>query len=367
MANERQDLERLRAAIERENAGWKPGETSVSKLSSEEQQKRLGALPPPGVTLQDLEREGESSRARVMAEERFAGAPAAYDLRNVGGNNFITSIKDQGACGTCVGFGTCAAIEGSIRVALNNPTLAVDLSEAHLFFCLGQADGTTCNSGWMTDRALAACQATGVADNACYPYTAADLDCTGRCSDWASRVTKVTGWHTVTSTAMMKDWISTRGPLTACFLVYDDFFSYRTGVYRHVSGALAGGHCVAIVGYDDAQGCWICKNSWGTGWGESGFFRIAYGQCSIETWQVCAVDGTTFSTWLNNQTVNGVWAIDEPRNAWVHLAGTGWKRIAFDNDVVFYDLLNQLLAAKAARRPVNVLDAQNVIRQAYVQ
>ena len=84
------------------------------------------------------------------------------------------------------------------------------------------------------------------------------------------------------SGAAIKDWIASRGAVTGCFLVYDDFFAYRSGVYRHVSGALAGGHCVAIIGYDDAQSCWICKNSWGPGWGDAGFFRIAYGELTFE-------------------------------------------------------------------------------------
>jgi Papain family cysteine protease/Repeat of unknown function (DUF5648) len=80
----------------------------------------------------------------------------------------------------------------------------------------------------------------------------------------------------------MKVWLSTKGALAACFTVYSDFFAYRSGVYRHVTGGLAGGHCVSIVGYDDAAGCWIAKNSWGAGWGDMGFFRIAYGQCGID-------------------------------------------------------------------------------------
>jgi hypothetical protein len=42
-----------------------------------------------------------------------------------------------------------------------------------------------------------------------------------------------------------------------------------------------GNHAICVIGYDDTQNCWICKNSWGTGWGDSGFFKIAYGQCGI--------------------------------------------------------------------------------------
>lgn len=67
--------------------------------------------------------------------------------------------------------------------------------------------------------------------------------------------------------AAIKEHLNNYGPVTGCFVVYNDFFSYSSGVYRHVSGGEAGGHCVAIVGYDDAQGAWIIKNSWGVGWG----------------------------------------------------------------------------------------------------
>ncbi|MDQ0960889.1 hypothetical protein QFZ66_004767 [Streptomyces sp. B4I13] len=88
----------------------------------------------------------------------------------------------------------------------------------------------------------------------------------------------------------MKSWLSTRGPLIACFAVFDDFFNYRGGVYRHVSGERVGGHCISVIGYDDGRGAWLCKNSWGTGWGEGGYFWIAYGQCGIDA-SMAAVDG----------------------------------------------------------------------------
>jgi C1A family cysteine protease len=70
--------------------------------------------------------------------------------------------------------------------------------------------------------------------------------------------------------------------------VYDDFFHYVSGVYHHTTGGVQGGHCVCVVGYDDTQSCWICKNSWGPAWGENGFFRIKYGDCGIdaEMWGV---------------------------------------------------------------------------------
>jgi plastocyanin len=90
----------------------------------------------------------------------------------------------------------------------------------------------------------------------------------------------------------MKEWISTGGPLEACFTVYDDFNSYTSGIYTHVTGNRAGGHCVCCVGYNDTDKYWICKNSWGPGFGESGYFRIAYGECGIDSW-MDAIEGVS--------------------------------------------------------------------------
>jgi hypothetical protein len=65
--------------------------------------------------------------------------------------------------------------------------------------------------------------------------------------------------------------------------VYSDFFSYASGIYTHTSGVDEGGHAILIVGYTDDStvpggGYFSVKNSWGTGWGEKGFFRIAYSE-----------------------------------------------------------------------------------------
>ena len=206
----------------------------------------------------------------------------------------------------------------------------------------------------------------GIADEACYPYDTSKTDCSGLSGDWQSRVTKATGSMGLAA-ADIKSVLNSRGPVTACFVVYDDFFNYVGGIYRHVTGNVAGGHCIAIIGYDDNQKCWICKNSWGTAWGESGFFRIAYGECSIETWAVVAASGIAETMWLNNRQVLGLWTIDQDRNAWAYLDGNiGWRRVAFDNDNIFVDTLAQLSAAKLNHRPVNVYEDQGVIKQTYV-
>jgi hypothetical protein len=76
----------------------------------------------------------------------------------------------------------------------------------------------------------------------------------------------------------IRNAINTYGPLTTTMDVYADFFYYTSGVYRYSTGAYQGGHAILIVGYDDVNQCFICKNSWGTGWGEGGFFRISYAE-----------------------------------------------------------------------------------------
>ena len=108
-----------------------------------------------------------------------------------------------------------------------------------------------------------------------------------------------------------------------------------------------------MVGYDDAGGFWICKNSWGTGWGEAGFFCIAYGQCGINhMWRGRRHSRDT--GWLEQCQGHRVVG-DRPGPQRLGLpSGVGWRKIASDNDNIFFDMLRLLAVAKAGARPVNV-------------
>ena len=357
------DVNQLNTLIKAANGGWQAGVTSVSELPRDIQLSHLGYVPAGGE--ETLDQRIQASAAKVGALQGGVGAaPSSFDWRNVNGQNYITPIRDQGGCGSCVSFGTTATVEGTFRVQRGNPGLAVDLSEASLFFCIGPASGATCSGGWYMSPAMDGYKNVGVPDEACFPYTDHQQACS-QCGDWASRATKITGWHTITNAADLKAWLSTRGPLATCFTVYDDFFSYTSGIYKHVAGGIAGGHCVSCVGYNDNPGYWICKNSWGTGWGQAGFFYIAYGECGIDStmWEV---EGILETGWLNNARVIGLWTIDQDRNAWAYLSGIGWRKIAWDNDNIFFDMLRQLAAAKEGARPVNVYQDNGVIKQIYV-
>jgi len=75
----------------------------------------------------------------------------------------------------------------------------------------------------------------------------------------------------------MKEELFTNGPMYANFDVYEDFFCYGSGVYKHVYGDYAGAHAVKMLGWgtsEDGTDYWLLANSWGESWGENGFFRI---------------------------------------------------------------------------------------------
>jgi C1A family cysteine protease len=147
--------------------------------------------------------------------------------------------------------------------------------------------------------------------------------------------------------------------------VYNDFFSYSGGVYKKANNTVAGGHCVCIIGYNDAQQCWIAKNSWGTGWGESGYFRIGYGECGIDS-EMYGVNGILDTGWLKAKKVVGLFVTNHERNGWAYISDFGWKKISNNNDDGFINTLNQLASAKAVNANVDVYVDNGQITTAYV-
>ncbi|MCI4363036.1 MAG: C1 family peptidase [Thermoplasmata archaeon] len=191
----------------------------------------------------------------------------------------MTPVKDQGACGSCVAFGTCASMESQLAIGAGDSSSLSELSEAFLFFC----GGGSCAEGWEIPLALEFLIDPGVVDAGCFPYhgTGVDQPCGGRCSDWAPRTKRLKGSELLSTQAAVLAWVTSNGPVIAALDVYEDFFHYTAGVYEPTSIALEGSHAVAVVGYDRTASAWICKNSWGTQWGEDGFFRIAFGACNM--------------------------------------------------------------------------------------
>jgi len=353
---DQEEIKSIRDAIKEKKAEWVAVENKLTRMSSEKRKNLLGYLPETEEEKAKL-RGGEEKKVDIALGE-LGVAPSSWDWRNSsGGLNWTTPVKDQCNCGSCVAFGALGALECQLKILRNNSIINPDFSEAHIFFCSNrQCFRGDPRYGWGSSAALAYLRDNGAPDEACfrYPCPTSNLAC-NTCSDWQQRATKITGWKDISSREDMKSWISTRGPLITGFTVYDDFFSYGGGVYRHVWGGVAGGHCVTVVGYNDTDQCWICKNSWGVGWGESGYFRIRYGDSGIDS-SMSGIEGIYKRGWENGKRVIGLWAINENRNVWAYIQDLGWRKLANDSDNITINLLKQLAHAKATSRNINIYE-----------
>ena len=278
MKEKKIDLAQLQKEIKQKKFKWRAGKTRFVELPMATFRRYLGLRLPD-----------EKTRLEYRTKSRLVPAPralpVAIDWRDHQTQNWITDIRDQGQCGSCVAFGTVAAMEAMWNILQKNPSADLDLSEAHLFFCGGSCG---CSFGWLIPPAVEYATQHGVSVEKCFPYQDHDMAC-NLCADWMKQSYRIVKSKELVTALERKEWLAKYGPIIAAMDVYDDFMTYSGGVYQYVSGDLAGGHCISIVGYDDKQGCWICKNSWGTDWGEigglstqRGWFRIAYGQCGID-------------------------------------------------------------------------------------
>jgi C1A family cysteine protease len=279
-------LQKIQHEITQRGLGWQAGMTSLATLPPEAQALRLGLQVKPA----HMERLRQSFQAVVVSGP--GDHPSAHNWRDVDGGDWTTPIRDQGNCGACVAFGILGAVETMAKWAGGDPGVDPNLSEAHLFFC---GCGSCCDTGTWPEELLDYLADHGVPDEACFPYRDRNMPCRNTCADWEERAVRISAWQEILDVETRKQWLSSIGPVVGAMAVYRDFFFYTGGVY-HPSGAEAamGYHAVTVVGYDEAQSAWLCKNSWGTGWGEAGWFRLAYGTCGLDTefpaWAVESVD-----------------------------------------------------------------------------
>jgi len=239
----------------------------------------------------------ENIAAKYDTIEILGNAPTQWDWRDVNGEDWTTPIRDQGRCGSCYAFGALAAMETIYNINKNNPDIDIDLSEQYIVSCGPKKypihiDG--CCGATITGT-LAYIEKFGTVDENRFTYQAIDAkgrdagDCGWQGSHDPVECPGLDGPFYKTSKASflfsideMKDAIYNYGPIVATMKVYEDFREYTGGIYKSDYNGYLGGHLVAIVGYNDNPGYWICKNSWGTEWGEDGWFRIAYDECYID-------------------------------------------------------------------------------------
>jgi len=220
----------------------------------------------------------------------------------------IKAVRDQSACGTCFAFGAVEAMSDRICITLNKN---VSLSSGDAAFCCDSC-GDGCGGGYPS-AVWQYWQDTGIVEEGCYPYPFPSCDhhlnntkkpcpsneypsasCPSQCDSswtgpaWSADLHTASSVYTVDSgeQGIMQE-IFTNGPVETAFTVYQDFLSYKNGVYQYTWGDELGGHAVKIIGWGvTSQGVkyWTVANSWNADWGDQGFFRIIRGvdNCGFE-------------------------------------------------------------------------------------
>lgn len=211
----------------------------------------------------------------------MTAVPTTFDSR-VQWPKCVHKIMDQAKCGSCWAFGASESLSDRFCIA------GVDegpLSPQNLVSCDKWNMG--CKGGNLF-LAMSYLKNHGIPTVACEGYTSG-AGVNGKCPTACDDGSKMTLYKAKTYThvrgeaAIMKE-ISTNGPVEGAFTVYQDFMTYKSGVYAHTTGSALGGHAIKILGYGEENGTpyWLCANSWNATWGDEGFFKIKRGDCGID-------------------------------------------------------------------------------------
>lgn len=233
----------------------------------------------------------------------------------------------QADCGSCWAFGAAEVITD------RNCIHSADHQQFHvsagdIAFCCGFSCGNGCDGGYPSG-ALGFWTSTGVnsggqynSSQGCYPYPIKTCDhhikpiaprqecaktimpspqCPEKCTNgkdagqW-SDVIKGASSYAVQGVEQIQQEIFENGPVEGTFTVYEDFLTYKSGVYQHTTGQMLGGHAIKILGWgvEDGTDYWLVANSWNVDWGDKGYFKIIRGvdNCGIEDGVVAGMPAT---------------------------------------------------------------------------
>ncbi|PVD24760.1 hypothetical protein C0Q70_15246 [Pomacea canaliculata] len=222
--------------------------------------------------------------------------PEAFDWRDVGGINYVSPVRDQGSCGSCYAFASMAMNEARVRIMTNNTEQPV-FSPQDVLDCSPYSQG--CDGGFPYLIGGKYAEDYGLVLESENPYRGQDQ---GSCRTpssakrhYSTKYEYIGGYYGACNEPLMRKNLYENGPLAVGFEVLDDFMHYKGGIYHH-TGLTNGfepfqltNHAVLVVGYgtdvETGEDYWIVKNSWGTEWGENGFFRIRRGndECAFES------------------------------------------------------------------------------------
>ncbi|XP_057656978.1 uncharacterized protein LOC130894281 isoform X3 [Diorhabda carinulata] len=212
-----------------------------------------------------------------VAEIPDIDLPTGFDWRE---KNAVTEVKDQGLCGSCWAFSTTGNVEGQYAIKYKNLT---SLSEQELVDCDKLDEG--CNGGLMDNAYRTIEKLGGLESEKEYPYDGRDEKCYFNTSQVVARITSAVNIsHNETD---MAKWLTKNGPIAIAINANAMQF-YMGGVshpFKIFCNPKSLDHGVLIVGYgvhnyplfNKTMPYWIVKNSWGTSWGEQGYYRVYRG------------------------------------------------------------------------------------------
>lgn len=208
-----------------------------------------------------------------LASPNYA-APPQVDLTSTG---FIPTPGDQGRLGSCtswaVGYGMSSYINARSK-GIRPTTADTQGSPSDLYAKIIREFLTSCDNGSPITAAMDVITKSKIDSLAGSPYS--DRSC-GIAS--SNALFGITGYHYFRSSQALeiKQSLADGAVCPFGFEVYDDFLSYRGGIYQQQSSRFAGYHAMLLVGYDDGRQAWKVQNSWVPSlWGESGLAWIGY-------------------------------------------------------------------------------------------
>lgn len=260
-------LAEMRATIEMEGNHFTVGLNPAMQYRIEE----LCTLNPDMVSAEDyLYEDGEYIDLNNDNLNRVEALPTYY-------MGYYTPVRNQGNCGSCWAFGIVGVLESVVKKSTGSN---VDYSEEYLLDC--NTYGYSCSGGYFSAHNNHM-SPYGARSESCYPYVGSKGTCY---SSSCSYVKRISSWYyvgsssSVPTTTAIKTAIQSKGAVAAAVYVDSYWQAYTGGTFtRNASGSP--NHAILLVGWDDSRGAWRLKNSWGTGWGESGFMWIAYGSQKV--------------------------------------------------------------------------------------
>jgi len=308
-------LQHINTVLAKKETTWGAGKTSLSEITYMEKKDRFGGKVPnlagfdhyiSGIyVMQGYKPNNDTLFLRSNTISPFV---SEFDWRNRHGRNWITSVKDQGNCGSCWIFSAVGTVEAYVNLYYNQ-LLNLDLSEQEILSCNGL---TNCSHGLTAGSALAYMEYWGVVDETCFGYAASDLPCNDKCMFPDEKI-NISSYSTIgynpTSNDLKKNIIKT--PLT--FAIHNDYVQHLMGLVGFKTIQLGDSICiitnsgqswVKITSGNPLIGsnAWIIKNSYGPSWGENGFCYMVVNWSDVK--QLYSISGDITSlNYTNNDIV----------------------------------------------------------------